>query len=218
MTSPHPRSDGPGAARCTAGEPRPSVAEGLAAPAGDGQRSTSDEELIGRVARGDTAAFEMIYERYARTVYGMVIRVLRDPAQSEEVAQEVLVEVWRTAARFDPDQGSLRAWVVTMARRRAVDRVRTVVSAGARELRAAVAGHTPDYDMVSGTVEARLEHERVRHCLDALTTTQRESVELAFFDGCTHREVSERLDLPLGTVKTRLRDGLIRLRDCLGVL
>ena len=176
-----------------------------------------DEELIRRVARGDTSAFEVVYQRYAPRILGLVRRVLRDPAQSEEVAQEVLVEVWRLAARFDPAQGSLRAWVTTMARRRAIDRVRAAQAADARDVAAAAAQHTPDFDQVSESVEIRLEAERVRHCLGGLTGLQRESIELAFFGGYSHREVSDLLEQPLGTIKTRLRDGLIRLRDCMGV-
>ena len=176
-----------------------------------------DEELIRRVARGDTSAFEVVYQRYAPRILGLVRRVLRDPAQSEEVAQEVLVEVWRLAARFDPAQGSLRAWITTMARRRAIDRVRAAQAADARDVAAAAAQHTPDFDQVSETVEIRLDAERVRHCLGGLTGLQRESIELAFFGGYSHREVSDLLEQPLGTIKTRLRDGLIRLRDCLGV-
>ena len=176
-----------------------------------------DEELITLVARGDVAAFDVLYERHASRVLGLAKQVVRDPAQSEEVAQEVLVEVWRTAARFDPDLGSFRAWVTTMARRRAIDRVRSAQAADVRERRAAAAGLTPDYDQVSESVETRLEQERVRHCLGGLTSLQRESIELAFFGGYTHQEVSHLLSLPLGTIKTRLRDGLIRLRDCMGV-
>jgi RNA polymerase sigma-70 factor, ECF subfamily len=176
-----------------------------------------DGDLVGLVARGDTAAFETVYDRHVSAVYGMVRQVLRDPAQSEEVTQEVLVEAWRTAARFDVQRGSVRAWLITMARRRAIDRVRAVQAAGAREVRAASANHAPDFDHVSETVETRLEQERVRRCLGALTQLQRESIELAYYGGYSQREVSDLLGMPLGTVKTRLRDGLIRLRDCIGV-
>lgn len=183
----------------------------------DPQAGASDHELAERVAAGDTAAFERLYDRHAAAVYGMVRQVLRDPAQSEDVAQEVWVEAWRTAARFDAERGSLRAWLVMMARRRAIDRVRSVTAAVAREERATVAGWTPPHDEVSETVQTRLEQQRMRTCLDTLTGLQRQSVELAFYRGYTHREVSDVLDVPLGTVKTRLRDGLIRLRDCMGV-
>ncbi len=146
---------------------------------------------------------------------GTVLRVVRDPAQSEEVMQEVLLEVWRTAARFDPAAGSASAWIMTLAHRRAVDRVRSEQRATEREFRAATA--TIAYDEVSDAVEASLEHERVRRCLAGLTDLQRESVLLAYYGGHSYREVAQLLGVAVGTVKTRMRDGLIRLRDCLGV-
>lgn len=183
------------------------------------QASAGDslEELLQLVARGDTAAFEAVYNRVSPVVLGVVLRVVRDPAQSEEVAQEVLVEVWRSAARFDPARGSASAWVCTMAHRRAVDRVRSAQSAADREERVGRRAEVPAYDAVAEEVEARLEREQVRRCLASLTELQRESITLAYYGGYTYREVAELLDVPLGTVKTRLRDGLIRMRDCLGV-
>ncbi len=175
------------------------------------------EGLLGRVARGDGPAFELLYERVANSVFGVIRRVLRDPSQSEEVAQEVLLEVWRTATRFDEERGSASTWIHTMAHRRAVDRVRAAQASRDREQRAAQRDHEPPFDVVADRVEARLEHEQVRRCLEGLTGIQRESVALAYYGGNTYREVAELLDVPLGTVKTRMRDGLIRLRDCLGV-
>ena len=164
-------------------------------------------------------AFELLYDRVASSVFGVIRRVLRDPAQSEEVAQEVLVEVWRTATRFDararqrldldPHHGA-PAGDRPGARRR---RPPTTASSGSRS-----ATTTPPYDEVADTVETRLEQEQVRRCLEGLTDLQRESVTLAYYGGHTYREVAELLDVPLGTVKTRMRDGLIRLRDCLGVM
>ena len=171
--------------------------------------------LLTLVARGDHAAFEKVYDQFAGPVYGLVRKVLRDPAQSEEVMQEVLLEVWRTAARFDPESGSANAWIMTLAHRRAVDRVRSEHSAAQRELRAATL--TVDYDEVAEAVEINLDHERVRRCLTSLTELQREAVTLAYYVGYTYREVAELLGVAVGTVKTRMRDGLIRLRDCLGV-
>ncbi|WP_028799468.1 sigma-70 family RNA polymerase sigma factor [Streptomyces sp. 142MFCol3.1] len=174
-------------------------------------------DLMAEVARGDTEAFAALYDVVAGPVLGIVRRVVRDGAQSEEVTQEVLVEVWRTAARYRPERGSVMNWVLTLAHQRAVDRVRSVEASAAREQRAALLDRTPEFDEVTEQVEARLEHEQVRRCLRTLTELQRQSVTLAYYRGLTYREVAELLSLPLGTVKTRLRDGLIRLRDCLGV-
>ncbi|MBC9712743.1 sigma-70 family RNA polymerase sigma factor [Streptomyces sp. TRM66268-LWL] len=174
-------------------------------------------EALTAVARGDQEAFAEVYDAVSAPVLGLVRSVLRDPAQSEEVAQEVLVEVWRTAARFRPEKGSAMTWVMTLAHRRAVDRVRSVQASTEREHKAALLEQTPAYDEVTEQVESRLEQQRVRRCLGALTTLQREAVTLAYYRGLTYREVAQLLTLPLGTVKTRLRDGLIRLRDCLGV-
>jgi RNA polymerase sigma-70 factor (ECF subfamily) len=175
------------------------------------------DELLLEVAKGDQDAFTALYDRIAGPVLGVVRSVLRDPAQSEEVAQEVLVEVWRTAARFRPDRGGALTWVLTIAHRRAVDRVRSAQAAGDRERKAALLERTPAYDEVSEAVDHRLEREHVRRCLRALTQTQRESLVLAYYRGLTYRQVAELLAVPLGTVKARMRDGLIRLRDCLGV-
>lgn len=172
---------------------------------------------MGQVAVGDRDAFTTVYDTVAGPVLGLVRRVLRDPAQSEEVAQEVLVEVWRTAARYRPAKGTVMTWVMTLAHRRAVDRVRSAQAAADREERAALLDRTPAFDEVAEQVETRLEREQVRRCLRTLTELQRESVSLAYYRGLAYREVAELLTVPLGTVKTRLRDGLIRLRDCLGV-
>ncbi|MFF3290053.1 sigma-70 family RNA polymerase sigma factor [Streptomyces sp. NPDC003023] len=175
------------------------------------------QELLGLVARGDQDAFSQVYDAVGAAVLGLVRAVLRDPAQSEEVAQEVLIDVWRSAARYQPARGSAMTWILTLAHRRAVDRVRSAQAATDREQRAALLERTPAYDEVTEQVEARLEREQVRRCLRTLTELQRQSVTLAYYRGLAYREVAELLSVPLGTVKTRLRDGLIRLRDCLGV-
>ena len=179
--------------------------------------SASLEVLLGYVARGNQDAFSELYDRVSSQVFGVVRRVLRDPAQSEEVMQEVLVEVWRSASRFDPERGSATTWMLTIAHRRAVDRVRASQAAMDRDERAGRSAHRPAFDEVVEQVETRLEHEQVRQALSVLTDLQREAVTLAYYGGYSYREVSELLDVPLGTVKTRLRDGLIRLRDAMGV-
>jgi RNA polymerase sigma-70 factor (ECF subfamily) len=141
--------------------------------------------------------------------------VLRDPAQSEEVAQEAMLDVWRTASRFDAARGSAVAWVMTIAHRRAVDRVRTENASTAREQRLAP-GLVSDED-VAELVETALDRQRVRRCLGSLTTVQAEAVKLAYYGGYTYPQVAELLGVALGTIKTRIRDGLIRMRDCMGV-
>lgn len=183
--------------------------------AGDGPDDLAG--LLARTARGDADAFALVYDAVAGMVYGLVLRVVRDPAQSEEVTQEVLLEVWRQSARYDATRGPVRAWIATMAHRRAVDRVRSAQASTDREDRAASGDTQRSYDEVSEAVEHRLEVEQVRRALGALTPVQREAVTLAYFGGYTYREVAELLDVPLGTIKTRLRDGLIRLRDEMGV-
>ena len=175
------------------------------------------EVLLARVGRGDEAAFEQVYARVADVVFGLARSVLRDPHQAEEVAQEVLLEVWRSAARFDAARGSARAWIVTLTHRRAVDRVRSSQAARNRDQVVASRSNEREFDEVVEKVERRLEAERVRHCLDGLTPRQRDTVTLAYYGGRTYADVADVLKLPLGTVKTRMRDGLIRLRDCLGV-
>jgi RNA polymerase sigma-70 factor (ECF subfamily) len=177
----------------------------------------SVDERLQQVARGDRDAFEAVYDAMAPRVLGLARRVVRDPAQAEEVMQEVLVEVWRTAARFDPERGSATSWIMTMAHRRAVDRVRTAQAASDREQVVASRDVERPFDEVSEQAEARWEQQEVRRALGDLTDLQREAVTLAYYGGYTYREVAVLLDVPLGTVKTRLRDGLIRLRDTLGV-
>lgn len=177
----------------------------------------TDEDLMQAVARGNQAAFALLYDRLADRVYGLIRRVLRDPSQSEEVAQEVMTELWRTAPRFDPERGSVSTWVMTMAHRRAVDRVRSEQASRDRTEQAGIRERERSYDIVSDRAHKNFEYEQVRAALDELTDLQREAIELAYYGGHTYRETAELLDAPLGTVKTRLRDGLIRLRDTLGV-
>jgi RNA polymerase sigma-70 factor (ECF subfamily) len=172
--------------------------------------------LVRHVARGDEGAFEAVYDQLSRPLYGLIRKVLRDPAQSEEVTQEVLLEIWRTASRFDPAKGSAMTWAMTIAHRRAVDRVRSANAQTLREQKAGSMQAGPAEEVVE-VVEARLDAERVRRCLDSLTELQRESIGLAYYGGYTYQQVAGVLDAALGTIKTRIRDGLIRMRDCMGV-
>ncbi|WP_411104781.1 ECF RNA polymerase sigma factor SigK [Streptomyces sp. cmx-4-9] len=173
------------------------------------------DTMLLQVAEGDQEAFTPIYDALAAPVMGLACRILRDEAQAAEVVQEVMVEVWRTAGRFRPELGTARAWVLLLAHRRAVDRVRSAEARTQREEKAALLDRLPPYDEVADTVEGRDEHARVRRCLGALSHDQREAVRLAYYEGMTYREAARTLDSPEGTVKSRLRDGLQRLRNCL---
>jgi RNA polymerase sigma-70 factor (ECF subfamily) len=175
-----------------------------------------DDELLGAVARGDEAAFGALYDRLSAPVHGLARRIVRDPVRAEEITQEVFLQVWQTAIRFDADRGSARTWVMTLAHRRAVDAVRRDQSSSDREDRYDWTGG-PDFDVVDEEVTGRLEREQVRRCLETLTDLQKEAVTLAYYGGHTYAEVATMLDATLPTTKTRMRDGLIRLRDCMGV-
>lgn len=191
------------------------------APTGAGQPGAAGADegalLLQQVARGDETAFERLYDVFASRVFGLVRRVVRDPGQAEEVSQEVFLEIWRRSSRFDATRGSATGWILTLAHARAVDRVRSAQAATDREVRVAAAATERDVDTVVEEVEQRFERRAVQRCLSTLTERQRESITLAYYSGYTYREVAELLSTPLPTVKTRLRDGLIRLRDCLGV-
>lgn len=178
---------------------------------------TSPDALLVAVARGDRDAFTVFYDQLIGRIYGVVRSVVRDPAQSEEVAQDVMLELWRIAPRYEPAMGKATTWALTIAHRRAVDRVRSAQASRERETRHVEMTPVESAPDAATSVEIQLDRERVQRALTELTPTQRESVELAYFGGHSHSEVAALLNLPLGTVKTRIRDGLIRLRDRLEV-
>ena len=192
------------------------------APRTEGSRGRETEaahlvELMALSARGHEDAFAGLYDLTSQRVYGIILRVLRSPDHAAEVMQEVYVEVWRQSARYSSTKGSVIAWMTTMAHRRAVDRVRSVSSEVARDERYALHRGDREIDQVWDGVEQRLDVERVRKGMASLTPIQREALTLAYFGGYTQSQVAQLLKLPLGTVKTRIRDGLIGLRDALGV-
>jgi RNA polymerase sigma-70 factor (ECF subfamily) len=171
------------------------------------------DALVRQVARGDSRAFEQLYDELSPAVYGLARRVVRDPARAEDVAQDVFLEVWRKAARFDAALGHGKTWVMTIAHRRAVDAVRK--NEAAKRSDGQVMTEEVGHDEPAERAIQSEEQSAVRNCLETLTDLQLESVRLAYFNGYTYGEVATLLDKPLPTIKTRMRDGLIRLRDCL---
>ena len=173
--------------------------------------------LLALSARGDETAFAQLYDETSARAYGLAVRVVRNPSLAEEVTQEAFLEIWRTASRYDPARGSALSWLLTIVHRKAVDRVRSVEASTRRDTNYQRTNHAVEHDSTAEAAQASMEARRVRAALDSLTEVQRQALELAYFKGYTHSEVATMLDLPLGTAKTRIRDGLIRLRDTLGV-
>ena len=203
-----------------ADEPEPSGPTNDAATTGRTDRTAESADLadlLRRVSRGDSDAFARLYDATSSRTYGVIWRVLRSADHAAEVTQEVYTEVWRQAARFEESKGSATAWITTMAHRRAVDRVRSVTSEVARDEHYARAEPAREIDHVWEGVSERLDADRVRQGMASLTPIQREALTLAYFGGYTQSQVAERLKVPLGTVKTRIRDGLISLRHVLEV-
>ncbi|MEU4314642.1 ECF RNA polymerase sigma factor SigK [Nocardia sp. NPDC024068] len=188
-----------------------------ARPAGHDDHATArrHSELLQAAGSGDRQAFTDFYRETSPRVFGLARRILRNPTAAEEATQEVYLQVWSAAARYDPARSSAIGWLMMITHRRAVDRVRAEESAAGREI---VYGHTHlgrDHDIVSETVHQRLDEAAVRDCLEVLTSTQREAVALAYYSGRTYREVADQLESPLPTIKSRIRDGLKRLQNCL---
>lgn len=173
--------------------------------------------VVRAVAGGDKAAFAYLYDTLSPTVHGTAWQVLRDPKAAADVTQDVMLEIWRDAARYVPERGSVHAWVATTAHRHAVDRIRSAQTPPTRPDRDAIENQRAPDDDVAAEVERPAEREPVHECLDALTVAQRQVVAMAYFEGRTYREVADELGAAVPTVTSRLRDGLSRLRTCLGV-
>ncbi|WP_006247057.1 sigma-70 family RNA polymerase sigma factor [Mycolicibacterium tusciae] len=179
--------------------------------------TTDLDQLLGQVARQDVDAFATFHDQTRARVFGLVSRVLRDPGYSEETTQDIYLQVWRTADAYNAAAGSPLSWLMTLAHRRAVDRVRSEQAASQRESRYGAANVEPPSDQVAESVILGDERRQVADCLGSLTDTQREAIQLAYYDGLTYVQVSERLSANLATIKSRMRDAIRGLRRCLGV-
>ena len=196
------------------------VPEGeLASSSGTSAPSVNAElaELLRSCSLGDEGAFAKLYDATAARLFGLVLRTVRDRAQAEEVTQDAYLDIWRNSSRYDRDRGSALSWLMTIGHRKAVDRVRSAEATRRRDTAYEASDQAAPFDQTVEEAHRNLDAQRVRRALDTLTDTQRGALELAYFGGYTHREVATMLDLPLGTAKTRIRDGLIRLRDTLGL-
>ena len=176
--------------------------------------TAADHTALERMARGDSDGLAELYDRHGRLVYSLALRILRDQGDAEDVVQEVFSQAWRQASRYQASRGNVVAWLMNLARSRAIDRLRS-----RRSRPEPVADATAVVDMpdLAQPVDEQLalsgRAEQIRSAVDELSLLQRVAIELAFYEGLTHAEIAERLELPLGTVKTRIRQGLLKLKD-----
>ena len=175
-------------------------------------QSEAEELLVSRIARADADAFAVLYDRYCGSVYSLALGMLRDPQAAQDVTQDVFLGIWRGAGEFDPRRGRARAWIRALAHHKTVDAVRRQQRRVTEQLGES-AGH--DRDVLAETMQ-RLESGHVREALMALSREQRQAIVLAYYGGYTQQEIAKRVGAPLGTIKTRMRDGLQRLRSTLG--
>lgn len=192
------------------------VIDGMEVPE-DGTAHDAVADLLLRVADGDQGAFAELYDLLSARMFGLILRVLVNRSQSEEVLQEVFLEIWQSASRFAPNRGQGRTWVMTIAHRRAVDRVRASQSSADRDVRVGLRDIGVAHDSVAEQVELGIEGERVVEALSGLPDAQREALVLAYYGGYSQNEIAVLTGAPLGTIKTRIRDGLSRLRMTMGV-
>jgi RNA polymerase sigma-70 factor, ECF subfamily len=193
------------------------VIDGVDVPEGDQPPVDHVGELLAQVAGGDRRAFARLYDLISPRVFGLILRILVDRSQSEEVLQEVFLEIWQSASRFAPNKGQGRSWVMTMAHRRAVDRVRSSQASTDRDVRVGFRDLDVAHDDVAEQGELRIEGEKVAAAVATLPENQREALVLAYYGGYSQSEIAALVGAPLGTVKTRMRDGLARLRMEMGV-
>lgn len=191
------------------------VIDGPGAPERWAENRAADQQALERMARGDQTALAELYDRHARPVYSLALRILQDAADAEDAVQEVFAQAWRQASQYDATRGAVGAWLLTVARSRAIDRLR------AKRVRPDVSGAAPPRDVLDPAAlqDAKLvsaeQVARVRAALAELPVLQRVALELAYYEGLTHAEIAARLEQPLGTVKTRIRLAMLKLRDAL---
>lgn len=193
------------------------VIDGELVPEDGSERADEIGVLLAQVANGDQRAFAKLYDQFAPRVFGLILRVVVDRAQSAEVLQEVFLEIWQSAGQFSTNRGQGRSWILTIAHRRGVDRVRSAQASSDRDIRVGFRDIEVPYDDVAEEVERKVESEQVGRALAQLPEQQREALTLAYFGGYSQSQIAALVGAPLGTVKTRMRDGLSRLRTALEV-